>query len=94
VSCEYTGKTLTFAVSSYEYPNTAKRDVNWTARHTRWPSMMHAVELPGVGDTAMYTPNKIWSNKGLHDYEFSLVLAPKERKDQLLALAKLFYSRL
>ncbi len=94
VRCEYTGNKLTFALTMQEYPNSGKRDVNWTARHTRWPSMMHAVELPGVGDTAMYTHNKIWSNKGLRDYEFSIVMSSKEHKDQLLALAKLFYGRL
>ena len=93
VRCDYQGKKLTFALTNEEYPTTAKRDVNWTARHSRWPGMMHAVELPGLGDQAMYTHNKIWSNKGLHDYEFSLSGSSEDRKDQLLTVAKLFYSR-
>jgi Penicillin binding protein transpeptidase domain len=94
VMCTYTGKKMTFSIESLEYLTAAKRDTNWTARHTRWPTMMHAEELAGVGDAAMYTRNKIWSNKGMHDYYFTVVINNKIWKNQLVTIAKLYHSRL
>jgi hypothetical protein len=94
VMCPYKGKALTLHIGAYEYPSVAKRDTNWSVRRSTWPGSQHAVELSGIGDGALYTPNKVWSYRGLHEYTFGLLITDKDWKSQLVTIAKLFYSRL
>ena len=98
VVCTYKSKTLELTIASYEYLTAAKSASNWNIRRTRDLATRHAVDLPGVGESAYYMRFTVQSHQGIHDYNFSLVpsgaSANKDWKDPLVSIAKLFYSRL
>jgi len=98
VVCTYKGKTLELTIASDEYLTAAESVSNWNIRRTRDLATRHAVDLPGLGESAYYMRFTVQSHQGIHDYNFSLVpsgvSANREWKDPLVSIAKLFYSRL
>jgi hypothetical protein len=97
-ACTYKGKTLEVTINAFEYLTADKSAQGWEIRRTRDLAGKRAVDLPGVGDSAYYRRDSIQSHQGIHDYNFSVVAsgasANKDWKDALVAIARLFYSRL
>jgi hypothetical protein len=97
-TCTYESKNLTFKVNSYEYLSDASRAKSWEVRRDRLLAAKHTVEISGVGEGGLYMRDSLQSYQGIHEYWFSA--QPKgaaaykvDRKDHIIAIAKLFYSR-
>jgi hypothetical protein len=98
VSCNYTGKTLTFEIKQWQFPWPELRDRNLRTVEARYRANAQSSPLPDLGADAWWVNDLVDRIDG--PYETYLAVYPTaseayqvNRRDKLVALAKLYFSR-
>jgi hypothetical protein len=99
VSCLYTGKALSFEIKQWQFPLELLRERNLKTVAARYQANTQSSQLPEFGPNAWFVNDLVDRIDG--PYETYLAIYPTDsgaygvnRRDKLVALAKLYFDRI